>query len=374
MVATSSIADVRYGTRHIDRIYVGSALVWQRHTGGAAVLMQTDGATAVDLEQLLGRPADADTAATVEAAVIEAISSVVDADSSASVEAESVLTSGLLFADDVAGSMEAETSAAAITDADTASSVDADALATLTTKTDADTATSADAETRTATLSATDTATSTDNASTVKTGLIVERTPKVTQVSAASSVTGDVSNAQVGDLMLCSAAVNSAPATISTGWTPVFAPTTVGTSGWGLWYRWKTGQAADVPTVSYDTSDVGSIILAAFGGVNATTPFDVAYSTNKTSSGSSIAVPSLTTVTAQALLVTGGAVDGTSETWHLSVTPTSYVEKAQTTGVGRRQALATRLLAAAGASGSATWAQSGGSIAMGGWQVALRPA
>lgn len=376
MVALTSAIDVRYGTTPIDRVYVGRLLVWQRTTGGAQILRSTDRAGSIDGEAPLGKPADTDTAASAETEAIQTITSVADADTSTATETAAVDTGVSGVGDtDTAASVDTEARTAAITDGDAASTVDAESVATLNTVTDIDTAATVETERLSSvTRSDADTSTSVDSQATTKTGLITQRTVTIAEQSTGSSLPGDVSTAQVGDLMVCVATVNST-CSISSGWAPLFGPTHFAYNGYGIWYRFKTGQAADVPTVTYDTSDVGSVAVAPFGGVDSTTPFDAAISTLiQESPVTSITVPAVSTVTPNAVVLTGGSIDGTSTTWTLSINA-GWTMRGQTTGRGRRQALASKTLAAAGSSGTAVWSQAGGSgLAMAGFVLALRPA
>ena len=106
-------------------------------------------------------------------------------------------------------------------------------------------------------------------------------------------------------------------------------------------------------------------------GRQPTTPWDTAaVTTSNTATGSSLALPGVTTQTAGALLVGGVAVNSSSA----GVTPPSgWSEALEATGIQVTE-VANKVQATAGASGSASWTLTGGSYFAAGWMAALRPA
>lgn len=360
MPVLDGVTSIRVGVDAVDRVYVGSTLIWTRTVGGALSLRSTDSSAAVDT-------------ARVSAAQVS------DGDVATSAETEAVDQAGQSVAgSDTATIVEGTSTYVQVADADTATSNDVATVGVQDqAKADADTSGGVvEGQAVVVTLPAqADTATVVENATVVQqASAIVERTATVAENNGGSSVQGNVGNAQNGDFMLCFGTAADA-ISISSGWTPLFTPTTYAGNGYGVWYRRKTGQAADVPTLTGGSSGRMAAIIGAYGGVHATTPFDVALALDTSEGGTTLTLPAITTVTANALVLIHCAVDATNADFTLSGPHASYPQDVQTTGQGRRQALASGVKATAGATPSFTWSQASGlALMMIGCTLALRPA
>lgn len=204
------------------------------------------------------------------------------------------------------------------------------------------------------------------------TGEITPRTATVVGTTTAS-IAPDMSTAQLGDCALLTVA---ADVTISTptGWTPCFTQINQ-VVDFAAFYRFLNGGADDSPTVSAPSATRLTAIVQPFGGVDTTTPLDATPVTSNGAAAASINISGLTTVTDGALAVSGAAIDASAATQAFTLSWTGGTEVMQTTGTGRRQEVAQKPMPTAGATGTATWTQGGGtSLHMVGFQLALRPA
>jgi hypothetical protein len=199
---------------------------------------------------------------------------------------------------------------------------------------------------------------------------ITPRTATIEEVQT-SSITPDMSTAQVGDLALLTVAADTTISTPS-GWTAAFTQINQSVDYAGF-YRFLDGTSADDPTVSAPSATRLSAIVQPFAGVDPDDPLDLAASTTSGSVALSVATPSITTVTDGALAVSGYAIDASNVIYASTVSGSGWAEVAETTGTGRRQGVATKEMAADGATGTCTWTQTGGSLRMVGFTLALRP-
>jgi trimeric autotransporter adhesin len=127
-----------------------------------------------------------------------------------------------------------------------------------------------------------------------------------------------------------------------------------------LYYRYASGETAG--TTTYNWTSASSVVarvgggIVTLSGVAATNPEDAALVTGSNSTGLSIALAGITTVTDGAWVVGGMVQDSaTSET---IVAPTGFTERWQT--AGRRTQHSDKEQATAGATGTVTWTQSPG--------------
>ena len=187
----------------------------------------------------------------------------------------------------------------------------------------------------------------------------------------ASIVTGEYLIAHVGTSL---ASAPTAPA----GWTLIPGSqqleSSAPISGSG-YYR----KADGTETSTYTWSNVGtgraSVVVQRFSGVHATTPFDAAGTSAKTSEVStSLTVPGVVPVSANSKLISGCSLNAASAA-SLTV-PSGMTQAGQTTGTGRRSALAHQTQAVAGTSGTRVWVETPTTtlLQFSGWLAVLRPA
>jgi PKD repeat protein len=177
--------------------------------------------------------------------------------------------------------------------------------------------------------------------------------------------------AQAGDVLVAQITADAAPSVSAApaGWTSVASQSTsgarlfvyshvVGGSDPGS-YTWTLGTA-----VKWNAG------IAAYRGVNTTTPWDTAPTTAASAAAATtLVVPAVTTQTAGALLVGGLAVNSSSA----GVTPpTGWTEALEATGIQVTE-VAHKPQATAGSSGTGTWTLTGAYYAAG-WMGALKPA
>lgn len=206
---------------------------------------------------------------------------------------------------------------------------------------------------------------------------IVGRTVTAVEAASATSVTATLPTDRVsGDLVVVFFTVPGTSTGQLTGpggsWVQLFAPfTTADNNILSGYYQFTPGSA---PTASTSASaSRTAAICQAYGGVDASTPIDVAASTATTSPyGSSLTPAAITTVSNGARVISGCIVDSPNETF--SSTPAGMTVIATTTGggTGRGMSFADETQASAGSTGSKTW-QIGATLGMGGFLGALRP-
>lgn len=176
-----------------------------------------------------------------------------------------------------------------------------------------------------------------------------------------------------GDVLIAQITADSAP-TISAapaGWSTVVAP--LSTYGARVFVYYKVVGTATEPasyTWTLSSAQKWNAAISSYSGVDGADPFDGAASTSvSNTSRSSVAVPSVTTTVAGAMVVGGVGVNsgGTSVT-----PPTDWTEAVEATGVQTTE-LAHVARPTTGATGTATWRLSK-SIQAVGWLRALRPA
>jgi hypothetical protein len=111
----------------------------------------------------------------------------------------------------------------------------------------------------------------------------------------------------------------------------------------------------------------------AYSGVDNTTPIDVTASTLAQGSGSaSLVLPSITTVTNGAMLISGAGQDSSGT--GTMTQPGSMGQVQVALSAGKCFTMADELAATAGATGTRTWTGSSSTLAHSGWLAALRPA
>ena len=210
---------------------------------------------------------------------------------------------------------------------------------------------------------------------------IVGRTPEVDESPSTTSITGTLPTDRVtGDIVIaCYSFTGDATGTLTgpSGWTQLHTPTAHASGDYvtlASYYRFDPPSA---PTASYTgTAGAATVICQAYGGVDSTTPLDVA-SVVSTATGTSIAATGVTIATAGARLISAHAENNRTRT---AVIPSGMTQVAQysaaggTTG-GRFLAVADEVRSTTGATGTRTWANSpANSNNMVAFVGALRPA
>lgn len=162
----------------------------------------------------------------------------------------------------------------------------------------------------------------------------------------------------VGDLLVAVVTHSTSTAiAVPTGWTSAAGLA----SATALYTRilYRTAVSGDVGGGTYTIPTSGTAgrvtgFMFALRGVNTTTPLDAAATTVTTTSTTGPLVPTLTTVTANAYVISVAAADAaTSEIFYAPSPYTVMAENRNT--VGRRTAIAERTMGAAGATGTLQW-------------------
>jgi hypothetical protein len=180
-----------------------------------------------------------------------------------------------------------------------------------------------------------------------------------------------------GDLLVIQySAATSAVTTTPSGWTLLLGPTS-GSDGQGdkfsVFYRVAGASEPSSVTIAKTTSGGGAGIMAAYSGVNTSSPIDASAAANLPSSGSSGTTPSVTTTQTNTMLLrfywvwVSGSPNITP-----AGTDTERYDVLFTTN-GYKMELADSTQAASGASGTTTATTSAGHFGGRGATVALAP-
>jgi hypothetical protein len=206
---------------------------------------------------------------------------------------------------------------------------------------------------------------------------VVAQGPDATQTSITAPTVASVAD---GDLILLVFGFSNgvAPSNPS-GWlTPPGLATTQLPTGTGVWfmplYQIASGGSVSWPTLSGLSAGRVSCIAQAFVGVDNTTPFDVnGVITTNTTASASFDETGLTPVTDNCMLVSSYV--GNWSTGTFTSPPSGMTIQANhTSGQGRANALADKLLGTAAATGLQNWVASVSGVSVGGFVAALRPA
>lgn len=178
-----------------------------------------------------------------------------------------------------------------------------------------------------------------------------------------------------GELLVMS--VSNSNATISTtpptGFTlvagqngPTTSPSTV------VFYR--IADATESGSVTFATGTAGRVtgVIARWSGNDSTTPLDVTAVSANSTVATTFTMPSITTVTNNAVLVHTISLNAASAADIVTLAGTTLL--VDTTGTGRRQGVYYETLATAGASGTRTWSDTPAtSLQWAGVTLAIRP-
>jgi hypothetical protein len=203
---------------------------------------------------------------------------------------------------------------------------------------------------------------------------IVPRTATLAENASATTITGTRPTDRVaGDLvvvsfhMSCTVAQFTGP---GGSWVQWVAPTANFDSQIVAVY-YQFDPASDPVGTSSGVAGRVTAICQAYGGVDPTTPSDVAPQIS-TATGTPLAVTSITTATNGARLVSGATINASTGTW--TVPGGMTLVKAHTSGIGRGGVMGDETFATAGVTGTRSWVFSVGSLSMVGYLAALRPA
>jgi hypothetical protein len=161
--------------------------------------------------------------------------------------------------------------------------------------------------------------------------------------------------------------------TVSKGYTALFEPVEFAPDRvLAAFFKVVTNAANETaPSVSWLSSGRATAETQAYGGVNETTPIDAAAVVASSGNSTTLSVDEVITVTADARLLSGCAVDAGGGTL---TKPPEMSQVAMSTGTGRRTGFAEEDRPITGATGRRTWTQSGTGLAIGAYLTALRSA
>jgi hypothetical protein len=205
----------------------------------------------------------------------------------------------------------------------------------------------------------------------------VAQGPDATQTSITAPTVSGVAD---GDLVLLVFGFsNGVDPGNPSGWlTPPGLATTQLPTGTGVWimplYQIVSGGSVSWPTLSGLTAGRVSCIAQAFVGVDGTTPWDVnGVMSTSTTASASFGETGITPVTDNSMLISSYV--GNWSTGTFTSPPSGMTIQANhTSGQGRSNALADKILTPAGASGTQTWVASASGVSVAGFVAALRPA
>jgi hypothetical protein len=141
-------------------------------------------------------------------------------------------------------------------------------------------------------------------------------------------------------------------------------------------YHVVTNAAGEPATYTWTGLTAGriTVVAQAYSGVDNTTPIDVAASTATATSGATLDAPTITTVTAEAMLVSGGGQDSSAAGTLVTPPGSMNLVGRWTFSVGKAGADADEKLSAAGATGVRTWTFDSAVLGHVVYLAALRPA
>jgi PKD repeat protein len=189
---------------------------------------------------------------------------------------------------------------------------------------------------------------------------------------------GKPTGASPGDLLVASITADNNPTMSATpsGWVPMVTALSINSAaaaGARVFAYYHVVTATDPSPYAWTLSAAqkwgGGV--TAYRGVDNARPLDTTVMTavNTSFSGTSLVIPSITTASANAMLIGGVGLDSSTP---LTSPPSGWTQEWQASG-GQIAELADRLQPTAGATGTATWTLSSGR-AFGGWRAALKPA
>lgn len=197
----------------------------------------------------------------------------------------------------------------------------------------------------------------------------------VEQATGSTLTIGVPAGAVVGEILIAQVATSSNTVATPAGWILAAqaneASAPVSSS---LYYRVVTGTEA----ANYVWTGIGATrttgIMQRLAGVDTTTPLDVAARTATTGVATSLTIPGISTVTSDALLLSGTALNAGPST--MLVIPTGMTQHITSGSTGRRTTLAYETRVSPGATGSRIWGENPNTTTLqfAGWLAAFRPA
>jgi len=198
--------------------------------------------------------------------------------------------------------------------------------------------------------------------------------PNPAEASTGTSLACNVPTAiKDGDILVAWQCYASGTRTLPGGWSNHFSSLGTAVKVY-LDYRVVPVAASEPSSYTWTglTSGRETIFMTAFRGVDNATPFDVTATTATTSTGSSVTIPAITTVTANCMIFAG--FGGNASTSLTFTVPAGFTKIADTTGTGKGASCASDLFQVSpGSTGTKvyTWSQS--ALEMIGMMAALRP-
>ena len=157
-----------------------------------------------------------------------------------------------------------------------------------------------------------------------------------------------------GDLLVLHASSNGSAVSAVSGWVEVYRETVISNPKGGLWYKVADGtEGGTTQNITTATATATSAQIHRYTGVDTTTPTDgTATNVSSATTGTSIVLPSITTTSANTMLVYASSVN--SSTTQVSSTTGTERSDYGASGGGKGGGLYDEAVAASGATGTRT--------------------
>lgn len=215
---------------------------------------------------------------------------------------------------------------------------------------------------------------------TAATSVALQGAPTLVEQASGASVAVPVpAGVTAGEFLVAAVATSdNATLTIPSGWTTIPGSDVLDASGpisCHGYYRVATAAEPASYTWSGITGTRTSGIMQRFSGVDTTTPLDTTAGTVSTGGVTTASLPSLTTATSGAVVVSAMALNANSAAALVEPSGVTEIQQSQGNG-GRRLALAYEARPIAGATGTRVWTENPTTTALqfAGWTIALRVA
>lgn len=201
-------------------------------------------------------------------------------------------------------------------------------------------------------------------------------------IADSGNVTPTLPGHQTNDLLICAVTSNDNISHAVAGWNQLYqqAQTSNYHPRSSLWWKWAASAAEASPTVTHSGGSGIVSRCTAFRGVDLSTPFDASYASNDNTNSSTTSTGSLTTVTANAMMLFVGHINNDRCSMSTSVTgglswSESFCEENNPSGGSNDETVALHYAskAATGAIGPIAFTTSGNDESRG-VLIALRPA
>lgn len=204
---------------------------------------------------------------------------------------------------------------------------------------------------------------------------IVGRTATRAESASTASISPPLpTDMQAGDFAVVHFAMSCSIANFTppSGWTELVAPVATNNANRIVAVYGRFDPPSAPVGTSAAAADRQTAFCQAYGGVDTASPRDVAPSVGVVSTDP-VNVPSITTVTAGARLISGVCADTSGHQYYPQ--PSMTLLGTHTNNVGRAAAWADEVLPTAGATGTRAWnSDTAGALSLRGYNVALRPA